>query len=69
MARGSLYTSRLLKIHGPTHKVNELEGCQMFEQLRAAADVLMGMNEITSVSKARWYAKSKKEVIDDLFYW
>ena len=66
-ASRSLYTHHLLKICGPTHKVNELDGCQN-AWTRAATDVSMEKNKTTSISKACWYIKSKKEVTGNLFY-
>ena len=66
VARGSPYTRRLLKIRGPAHKVNELDGCQN-ARTRAAPAVSMEENEKTSVLKARWHTESKKKVAGGRF--
>ena len=57
--RKSVY-SPFIKIRGPAHKVNELDGCQN-TRTRAALAVSMEKNEKISVSKVRLYTKSKKK--------
>lgn len=42
---------------------NRLNGTRM----RAAVNVLMKRKDATSVSKASWYTKSKKEVVGNFF--
>ena len=67
IARGSPYAHHLLKIRGPAHKVNELDGCQNI-RMRAALTVSMEKNKKTSVSKDHLYTKSKKKNGWRLFY-
>ena len=61
-------TINFIKIRGPTHKINKLDGCQNARP-RAAASISIKKNEKTSVSEARWESKSKKKfkVAGDLF--
>ena len=61
---GSLYTCCLLKIRGPAQQVIELDGCQN-AQTRAAAGISIEKNEKTSIIKAYWYTKLKKQVAGD----
>ena len=54
------YAHCLLRIHGPAHTVNELDGCQN-APTRTAPAVLMEKNQKTSVFKLRWHTKLKKK--------